>query len=226
MGSWPNTSRWSATRGDKCCVCRLDFGLCTFCRASSRTPPSVEAFLILESLVRLIVLLAPLVRLPAPMVLTASERTVEILPLRVTRMRQKANEAVAAADRTGCQTGMIAQDRIQRGLILTNNRTSAIVLMPIRAKCKEFPGGYDKNSRFSVKMLICSDTPSSYELDANASRARARFFCGSAQELYRSDRATNLSPNVPLARRTCAVRDTCARPVIALLGKKSQQQQD
>jgi len=29
---------------------------------------------------------------------------------------------------------MIAQDRIERNLILSNKRTSAIVLMPIRAK--------------------------------------------------------------------------------------------
>jgi hypothetical protein len=48
---------------------------------------------------------------------------------------------------------MIAQDGIERDLILTNKRASAIVLMPIRAKFKEFPGGYDKNARFSVKML-------------------------------------------------------------------------
>jgi len=88
---------------------------------------------------------------------------------------------VTAVDRTACQTGLIAQDRIQRDLILTNNRKSTIVLMPVRAKCKEFPGRYDKNARFSVKMLILFFTPSSYELDANASRSRARFFCGLRQ---------------------------------------------
>jgi hypothetical protein len=122
------------------------------------------------------VLLAALVRLLAAMMLTASERTVKVPPIRVTRMRQEANAAVAAVDRTACQTAIVAQDRIERDLILTNKRASAIVLVPIRAKRKELPGGYDKNARFSVKMLICSDTPSSYELDANASRARARFF--------------------------------------------------
>jgi hypothetical protein len=122
--------------------------------------------------------LAALVRLLATMVLTASERAVEIPSIGVPRMGQEANRAVAAADRTVFQTGMIAQDRIQRGLILTNNRTSAIILMPIRVKCKEFPGGCNKNSRFSFKMLIWFDIPSSYELDANASRSRARFFRG------------------------------------------------
>jgi hypothetical protein len=79
-------------------------------------------------------LLALLVRLLAPAVLTASERTVKISSMRVPRVRQEANGTVSAVNRTACQTGMIAQDRIECELILTNKRTSAIVLMPIRAK--------------------------------------------------------------------------------------------
>jgi len=126
--------------------------------------------------VRSIVPLAPLVRSLAATVLAASERTVKIRSIRVPRVRQEANGTVAAVDRTDCQIRMIAQDRIERDLILTDKRADTIVLMPIRAKRKEFPGGYDKNARFSVKMLIVLDTPSSYELDAHASRSRARFF--------------------------------------------------
>jgi len=121
----------------------------------------------------------------AATVLAASERTVKIRSIRVPRVRQEANGTVAAVDRTDCQIRMIAQDRIERDLILTDKRADTIVLMPIRAKRKEFPGGYDKNARFSVKMLIVLDTPSSYELDAHASRSRARFFYGSAQESHR-----------------------------------------
>jgi len=121
-------------------------------------------------------LLAPLVGLLATVVLTATERTAEIPPICVPRMRQKANSTVAAVDRTACQIETIAQDGIERELILTNKRTSAIVLMPIRAKRKEFPGGYDKNARFSVKMLIVLCISSSYSLDVNASRGRARIF--------------------------------------------------
>lgn len=68
------------------------------------------------------------------MVFTTAERTTEVPPIRVPRMCQEANGTVAAVDRTACQIRMIAQDRIQRGLILTNSRTSAFVLMPIRAK--------------------------------------------------------------------------------------------
>jgi len=157
--------------------------------ADYRTPLGVEKLLVSTSLVRSIMFLAPLVRSLAAMVLTAPERTVKISSIRVPRVRQEANGTVAAVDRTACQTGIITQDRIERSLILTNKRTSAIILMPIRAKRKEFPGGYDKNARFSVKMLSVFDTPSSYELDAHASRSRARFFYASAQELLR-DAAT------------------------------------
>jgi len=158
------------------------------------------------------------------MVLTAAERTMEVLSIRVPRVRQKANRAVAAPDRTACQTGIIAQDRIQRGLILTNKRKNAIVLMPIRAKRKEFPGGYDENPRFSVKMLICSDTPSSYELDANASRARARFFYGSAQKDSRPGRTADPSANALLNSLVCAIdhASPCPTNLLLLLGKRGQ----
>ena len=91
-------------------------------------------------------------------------------------MCQEANFTVAAVDRTACQTGMIAQDGIQREMILTNKRIDVVVLMPILAKRKEFPDGYDKNARFSDKMLIVLDTSLSYSLDANAARCRTRIF--------------------------------------------------
>lgn len=142
------------------------------------TPLRVEKLLVPTSLVRSIVLFAPLVRLLAATVLTASERTVKISSMRVPWVRQKANITMAAVDRTAYQTGMIAQDRIEYELILTNKRSSAIVLMPIRAKRKELSDRDDKNARFSVKMLIGFCTPSSYELDADAARSRARFFIG------------------------------------------------
>jgi hypothetical protein len=100
------------------------------------------------------VLLAPCVNSLPTVVLTASELTVKIRTIRVPRVRQEANGTVAAVDRTACQIRMIAQDCIQRNLILTNKRESTIVLMPIRAKRKELPGGYHKNARFSVRMLI------------------------------------------------------------------------
>ncbi|MGH9881442.1 MAG: hypothetical protein ACRD6N_08420, partial [Pyrinomonadaceae bacterium] len=110
-------------------------------RLANHAPPAVEMLLTLASSLRSIVLPAPRVGLLATVVFAATERTAEILPMRVSRMREEANPTMAAGDRTACQLGMIAQDGIQRQLILTNKRTSAVVLMPIRAKRKEFPDG-------------------------------------------------------------------------------------
>ena len=148
-----------------------------------RTAILVEALFIPASSVRSIVLLAPLVRSLAATVLPAAERTVKISSIRVPRVCQEANGTVAAVNRTACQTGMIAQDRIERELILTNKRTGAVVLVPIRAKRKEFPDRYDKNARFSVRMLIVLCMSSSYSLDANASRGRAGIFYASAETI-------------------------------------------
>ena len=80
------------------------------------------------------VLLAPRVGLLAAVVLTATEGAAEILAFGIAWMRQKANAAVATENRTACQTGMIAQERIERQLILTNKRVGAVGLMPIRTK--------------------------------------------------------------------------------------------
>jgi hypothetical protein len=126
--------------------------------------------------VRSIVLLASLVRPLATPVLTTPERVEKISAFPIPRMRQEANSTVAAVGRTDCPPQRIAQDGIQRDLILTNKRKDAIVPMPIRAKRKEFPDGYDKNARFSVKMLreLCMSL--SYPLDASASRGRAGIF--------------------------------------------------
>jgi hypothetical protein len=112
-----------------------------FDAAGCRTAFPVQTLLIPASLVRSIVPLATLVGLLATMVPTATELAEKIPPIRIARMRQEANSTVAAVDRTACQTGMIAQHGIQRELILTNKRTDAVVLMPIRAKREEFPDG-------------------------------------------------------------------------------------
>ena len=106
----------------------------------------------------------------------AAKGAAEILAVSVPGMRQEANPAVAAPHRAVAQLGMIAQHRVQRELILTNKRIGAFVLVPILAKAKNFRDGYGKTSRFSVRILSCCCITSSYSLDANASRSRARFF--------------------------------------------------
>lgn len=77
---------------------------------------------------------APRVGLLPAVVLTATEGAAEILACGITWMRQKANAAVATENRTAYQTGMIAQEGIERQLILTNKRVGAVGLMPIRTK--------------------------------------------------------------------------------------------
>jgi hypothetical protein len=110
------------------------------------------------------------------MALAATEFTAKIFPIRIPRMRQEANPTTAAADRTACQMRMSAQDGIQRPLILTNKRTGTVVLMPIFGIRKEFPDGYDKNAKFSVRMLRLLCMSPSYSLDAIASRGRPGIF--------------------------------------------------
>ena len=105
--------------------------------------------------------------------LAATEHAVEIPPIRVPPMRQEPNSTVAAMDRTVRQTRMIAQDGIECELILTNKRVGAVPPVPIRPKLKEFPDGYDKNARFSVRMLSVVCISPSYSLDAKAARWRA-----------------------------------------------------
>jgi hypothetical protein len=77
-------------------------------------------------------------------------------------------------------------------LILLNKRTSAVVLVPILAKREEFRDGYHKTERFSVKMPNVMCISSSYSLDANASRGRARIFSAPAQK--RSPRTPAIGP--------------------------------
>lgn len=151
----------------------------------------VELFLVRSPLIRLIVLPAPRVAALATMVLSTTKRAAEILSTRIPRMREEANSTAATGNRTLFQTRTIAQDGIERELILTNKRTGAIVLVPIFAKRKNFPDGYDKIARFSVKMLIVLSISSSYSLDAKASRCRARIFYATAKKLPHRIRATH-----------------------------------
>lgn len=106
----------------------------------------------------------------------AAKGAAEVLAARVARMGQEANPAVAAAYGTGGKIRGLSQDRIESGLMLTNERISVVVLVPIFAKRIKFRDGYSKITRFSVKMLIGFCIASSYSFDAKASRGRARFF--------------------------------------------------
>jgi hypothetical protein len=157
------------------------------------------------------VLPAPRVAALATMVLATTERTTEILATCIPRMREEANPTVAAGNRTLFQIGTIAQDGIERELILTNKRTGAIVLVPILAKRKNFPNGYGKIVRFSVKMLSGLSISSSYSLDAKASRCRARIFYATAQKLPHGIRATNQRLSNTITHSSCPAHVTAPR---------------
>jgi hypothetical protein len=68
------------------------------------------------------------------MVHSAAKGAAQVKTTRVAGMREEANPAVAAMYRTACQTGTIAQDGVERELILPNKRKGAVVLVPIVAK--------------------------------------------------------------------------------------------
>jgi len=149
-------------------------------RTATRTCP-IEAFLLPFSRCRLIVRGTSLVGPLPPMMLSAAEWASQIPPPGVPRMCEEPNLTVSAVSHTALQFGIGLQDRVERGLILSDKRVSAIVLVPIWPKREEFLDGDDKKARFSVTIWSAFDTPSSYFIDAKASRSRARFFCASGK---------------------------------------------
>ena len=154
---------------------------------------------------RLVVRGTPLAGTLPAMVLPAAERTTQVPPTCVAGMRQKANPTVRAVRHAALKLGMGLQDRVQRGLILPDKRPGAIVLMPIRAKREKLLDGDDKKARLSVIISIVLDTPSSYLLDANASRGRARFFVRYGQGSAATVRTNDPLPIVPPAHPACQV---------------------
>ena len=184
---------------------------------------AVETFLVPFPLGRLIVFSAPLVGTLATMVLPAAERAAEIPAIRVAGMREEANPAVTAAYRAVPQRRMLPQDGVQGQLILTNERLGAVVLVPILAKSKNFRDGYSKRDRLSVKMLIVLCISSSYSLDANASRGRARIFCAIEPSTHATDphkRSITTSHPDPAGLNNPHTSPDCPNFTKPLLGKK------
>ena len=91
---------------------------------------AVKKFLVFSARVGLIVLPTTLIGALAMVVLPATKGTAKITAARAARMSEEANPAVATAHSAVLPTGMIAQDSIQRELILTNKRKDLVVLMP------------------------------------------------------------------------------------------------
>ena len=81
-------------------------------------------------------------------------------------MSEEANATVAAVHCALLQVGAIVQQRIESELILPNERTSAIMLVPVFSKRENFGDGHHQMAKFSVKMLIVFCMSSSYNLIA------------------------------------------------------------
>ena len=138
--------------------------------------PGIESFLLPFSRRRPVIGHTTLAgTLPALMIPT-TERTSQIRPACVTGMRKKPNPAGDAETDTPLELRMGSQHRVQRHLILPNQRRSTLLLVPIRPKRKNFLDGNDKKAKFSVIIQIVLFTTSSYPIDAKASRGRARSF--------------------------------------------------
>jgi len=107
-------------------------------------------------------------RLPA-MVLSAAERTTQILAPGVPGMGQKANAAMTAGNGAAVPLGMGRKGSVQRDQILPDQRLGAVLLMPIRLKGEKLPDGDDKKAKLSVTLSRLLHTPSSYLTEAKAS---------------------------------------------------------
>ena len=81
------------------------------------------------------------------MVLSATERTTQVRAPRAARMRQEVNPTVYAAHEATPQLGMGLQDRVQSGLIVTDQRVGAVVLVPIAPESEELPDEDNKKAR-------------------------------------------------------------------------------
>ncbi len=112
--------------------------MCNFGGVKGAATTRVETFLLRLTSGRPVVGRTPPVGMCAPMVFPASERAAQIQPTCVSWMSQKPNPAVGAVRHAWAQFGVRVQHRTERGLVLTHKPISAIVLVPILAKCKNF----------------------------------------------------------------------------------------
>jgi hypothetical protein len=170
-------------------------------RAGPGLSAAVEPFLLALPGGRSIVRRATLVGTLLAVVFSAAERTPQIPPPGVARMREKPNPAVRAVGHATPKRGMRLQNRVQRGLVVLNKRPGAVVPVPIRAKREKSLDGYGKKARFSAIIENVLFTPSSYLIGANASSGRARFFVRWEEE-FPMPAGTDTPPPIPRPGRS------------------------
>jgi hypothetical protein len=91
-------------------------------------------------------------------------------------MSEEANATVTAAHVATVQIGTVSQEGIESELILTNNWTSAVVLVPIFTKRENFGECHHEIAKFSVKMLMFVCISSSYSLDCQSIEGKGEDF--------------------------------------------------
>jgi hypothetical protein len=120
-------------------------------------------------------------------------------------MGEEANLALRAVRHAALKLGLGLQNRIQRGLIVPDQRPGAIVLMPICAKRENLLDGNGKKASLSTILSSVLHTPSSYLPEANAPRGRPRFFVRHGRASAGTVGTNGQSPTVHPRRSACPV---------------------
>jgi len=97
-------------------------------------PLAVAGRLLLPPEVRAVVIAAALVRLPAAALRAAPERTPQIGPPGVARMREKADAAVLAARQAAAGFGTEVQDRLERDVIVLDGGAGGPRPVPVGSR--------------------------------------------------------------------------------------------
>jgi hypothetical protein len=128
-------------------------------------------------------------------------------------MRQKPDPAVNAGHHAASQFRMGLQHRVQGGLILPDERVSAVVLVPIGAKREKLLDADGKKARLSVRIAIELSTPPSYLIEANASRRRAGIFVALHAKMPTSNRLKRYAVRHLPTRHALPLRLCFTKPI-------------
>jgi len=165
------------------------------------TASAVELFLLAFPAGRLVVRRAPLRRTLLTMLLTAPERAAQDGMRGISRMRQKANPAVAAGTDALLQPRINGQHSVQSRLIVPHQAADALILMPVPAERESLRHAYDKRLRFSVMIRSGSVMPPSYDPKALVARGtqptRAFPYTEPADAANSTDKATKTYAHHP-----------------------------
>jgi hypothetical protein len=137
-------------------------------------------------------------------------------------VRHSASQCVTVRH-SAFQVGIGLQDRVKRGLVMSDDRPGEIAQVPISSKRENFPDRDDKKARLSDTIRRQFFTPSSCIIGAKASRSRARFFRGITKN--RGRRCANPATTDRLPNQSGQPRPRQAAPIAIykiLLGRRNE----